>query len=114
MTQSSMLPTVAAHPSRPHGPVAPARILRSPGELLLASLIWLLAFVALYFPAAQVADLGPLPDATEYATTADRLAHFHSFAIELLGKTYPSRYPFGFPLLLVPSYWLPGATLANG
>jgi len=83
-------------------------------EVTWAGIALTLSALILYLPASQAADLGPAPDAEEYATTARNLAHFHAFTISLLNKSYPSRYPFGFPALLAPSYWLPHATLATG
>ena len=73
-----------------------------------------LAAATLWVAPSWVADLGPIPDALEYAVTAQRLAAFEPFGLRLLGHEYPSRYPFGFPALLAPAYWLPNATLASG
>ena len=73
-----------------------------------------LAAATLFIAPSWVSDLGPIPDAVEYAITAHRLARFESFRVLLLGQEYPSRYPFGFPTFLAPAYWLPGATLASG
>ena len=56
----------------------------------------------------------PIPDAIEYAIGARNLAHSGSYTISLLGANYPPRYPFGFPALLAPFYWLPHAPLATG
>jgi 4-amino-4-deoxy-L-arabinose transferase-like glycosyltransferase len=72
-----------------------------------------LAAAALFIAPSWVAD-GPIPDAVEYLVTAQRLAHFESFRLLLLGQEVPSQYPFGFPAFLAPAYWLPGATLASG
>lgn len=84
------------------------------GEIAVLAAIALLAVLALYIPTTWIGDLGPVPDAQEYAITAGRLAHGASYSISLLGRQYPPRYPFGFPALLVPAYWLPDATLGNG
>jgi 4-amino-4-deoxy-L-arabinose transferase-like glycosyltransferase len=73
-----------------------------------------LAAATLWVAPSWVADLGPIPDALEYAVTAQRLAAFEPFGLLLLGHEYPSRYPFGFPALMAPAYWLPDATLAHG
>jgi hypothetical protein len=73
----------------------------------------LVAAAIVYTPRAWVSDLGPMPDAGEYAMSARNLAHLRGFVIELLGREYPPRYPPGFPLLLAPVFWLPGATLAS-
>ena len=61
-----------------------------------------------------VADLGPMPDAGEYAISARNLARQRGFTIDVLGHPYPPRYPIGFPLLLAPVYWMPFASLASG
>jgi 4-amino-4-deoxy-L-arabinose transferase-like glycosyltransferase len=73
-----------------------------------------LAAAALFIAPSWVSDLGPIPDAVEYAVTAQRLARVESFSLLLLGQEVPSQYPFGFPAFLAPAYWLPGATLASG
>jgi 4-amino-4-deoxy-L-arabinose transferase-like glycosyltransferase len=68
----------------------------------------------MFIPASWVADLTPYPDAVEYAMSARSLARSGSYSISLLGGSYPPRYPFGFPLLLAPVYWLADAPLASG
>ena len=73
-----------------------------------------LAAALLFVAPSWVSDLGPIPDAIEYAVTAQRLAHLESFRLLMLGQEFPSRYPFGFPAFLVPAYWLPGGSLATG
>ena len=83
------------------------------GPTGVAVAVTLVAAAVVYTPRAWVSDLGPMPDAGEYATSARNLAHLRGFVIELLGRDYPPRYPPGFPLLLAPVFWLPGATLAS-
>jgi 4-amino-4-deoxy-L-arabinose transferase-like glycosyltransferase len=73
-----------------------------------------LAAAALFIAPSWVSDLGPPPDALEYAVTARRLAHGESFRLLLLGQEVPSQYPFGFPAYLAPVYRLLGGTLASG
>ncbi len=68
----------------------------------------------MFIPASWVGDPTPFPDAVEYAMTARSLAHSGSYSISLLGVAYRPHYPFGFPLLLAPVYWLPDAPLASG
>ena len=80
----------------------------------LALLVLLLATTALALPASWIGDLRPAPDAAEYAVTAQRLARGASYTLPLPGRQAPPRYPFGFPALLAPAYWLPGATLQSG
>ncbi|MGI8855719.1 MAG: ArnT family glycosyltransferase [Thermomicrobiales bacterium] len=84
--------------------------------LLITALVIILvaAVFILYLPAYWAGSLIPQADAGEYAVAADNLAHLRSNHLTLLHHPYPSRYPFGFPLLLAPLYWLPHATLANG
>ena len=93
---------------------AVGRVLGARMEVVAAGIIALIAVLLLSIPAREVADLGPLPDAGEYAYAARNLAHLHAYTIALYGAHYPPRYPFGFSALLVPAYWLPGSTLANG
>jgi 4-amino-4-deoxy-L-arabinose transferase-like glycosyltransferase len=83
---------------------------RAAGVTLAVALV---AAAIVYTPRAWVSDLGPMPDAGEYAMSARNLAHLHGFVIELLGREYPPRYPPGFPLILAPVFWVPGATLAS-
>jgi hypothetical protein len=73
-----------------------------------------LAAALLFVAPSWVSDLGPIPDAIEYAVTAQRLARLESFRLLMIGQEFPSRYPFGFPAFLVPAYWLPGGSLATG
>ena len=73
-----------------------------------------LAAAALFIAPSWAAELGPPPDAVEYAATAWRLAHGESFRLLLLGQEVPSQYPFGFPAFLSLPHRLPGATLASG
>jgi len=90
---------------------------RLPSRALDVGLVLLVALVAgaaLAFPAGWLGDIQPAPDAVEYAVTAQRLAAGAPFALPWPGGAYPSRYSFGFPALLVPAYWLPGATLRSG
>jgi hypothetical protein len=73
-----------------------------------------LAAAALFIAPSWVSDLGPPPDALEYAVTARRLAHGESFRLLLLSQEVPSQYPFGFPAYLAPASRLLGGTLASG
>jgi len=51
-----------------------------------------LAAALLFVAPSWVSDLGPIPDAIEYAVTAQRLAHLESFRLLMLGQELPSRY----------------------
>jgi hypothetical protein len=105
-------PTTAPATPAPNGnlPAPPTRI----AGIFLALAVLLLAALALCLPADWSGDLRPAPDAVEYAVTAQRLASGESFALPLPGRDDPSRYPFGFPALLAPAYWFPGADLRAG
>jgi 4-amino-4-deoxy-L-arabinose transferase-like glycosyltransferase len=65
-------------------------------------------------PAWWRADPSPYPDALEYALTARALAHGEGYWIPIFNGRYPPHYPIGFPALLAPWYWLPGASLTAG
>ena len=51
-------------------------------------------------------DLVPTPDAIEYSLLANALATFNPPLIQIDQRLYPSRYPLGFPLTLVPFTWI--------
>jgi 4-amino-4-deoxy-L-arabinose transferase-like glycosyltransferase len=83
-------------------------------DVACALAVVLLAALVLYLPASWIGDIRPTPDAVEYAVTAQRLARGASYVLPLPDRDDPPRYPFGFPALLAPAYWLPGATLRAG
>jgi len=87
---------------------------RDRAELFLLLGVLVLAVAMLFLPSYWASSLVPHADAGEYTITAQNLAHLKGYHITLLHRAYPSRYPFGFPLLLMPFYWLPHATLATG
>lgn len=96
------------------GKVLPTHRLQRLFLITTLVIILVAAVFILYLPAYWAGSLIPQADAGEYAVTADNLAHLRSNHLTLLHHPYPSRYPFGFPLLLAPLYWLPHAMLANG
>jgi len=82
-------------------------------ELLFMTLLLACAAALYYYPPRWAADLNPDPDGGEYATTALRLLRGEGFHIVLQGVSYPSRYPFGFPLIIVSFYVVFGSFLGN-
>jgi 4-amino-4-deoxy-L-arabinose transferase-like glycosyltransferase len=80
----------------------------------LPALVALGALALVVIPASWRADPFPYPDALEYALSARALADGEGYLIPVLNGRYPPHYPLGFPLLLVPWYWLPGAGLTAG
>jgi len=59
-------------------------------------------------------DLHPRPDALEYSAVARSLATSQGFTLELDGLRYPSRYPFGTSLVLLPAVLIAGGDAAFG
>jgi len=52
----------------------------------------------------KLLDLGPYPDATEYFAQAEALRRDAWPSIQIGYEKLPSRYPFGYPMLMLP--WL--------
>jgi 4-amino-4-deoxy-L-arabinose transferase-like glycosyltransferase len=74
-------------------------------RVVVACLVVLaVAFVLRFKPASVAAQLEPIPDALEYALSSLSLYQDGVFAITINHVRYPPRYPFGFPLLLMPSF----------
>src|SRR5881296_2607014 len=81
------------------------------------ALLFLCALTFYYFAVLRIdysktmlLDLGPHPDATEYFAQAKALRRDAWHYIQLGYERLPSRYPFGYPVLMLP--WLrvlPGA-----
>ncbi len=55
----------------------------------------------------------PLPDAVEYAVVAANIHAGVGPYLSVNGREIPSRYPFGFPLLILPFYVALGNDIAN-
>src|SRR6184192_2701350 len=75
------------------------------------ALLFLCALTFYYFAVLRIdysktmlLDLGPHPDATEYFAQAQALCADDSPSIQIGYEKLPSRYPFGYPALMVP--WL--------
>ncbi len=82
---------------------------------ILACLVLLTALVWLYRAPFYVSNLEPVPDATEYAASAQHIALWGKFEIVINGHSHPPRYPLWFPLfLLTPIYLIAPANLGAG
>jgi hypothetical protein len=78
---------------------------------LVGTLLFLCALTFYYFAVLRVdysktklLDLGPHPDATEYFAQAKALRRDAWPSIQIGYDKLPSRYPFGYPVLMLP--WL--------
>ena len=76
------------------------------GGLLLLAALTFYYFTVLRVDYSQTAllDLGPHPDATEYFAQATALRRDGWPSIQIGFEKLPSRYPFGYPMLMLP--WL--------
>jgi hypothetical protein len=80
-------------------------------QFLVGALLLFCALTFYYFTVLRVdytktmlLDLGPHPDATEYFAQAKALRRDGWPSIQIGFEKLPSRYPFGYPVLMVP--WL--------
>src|SRR5438552_16604896 len=78
---------------------------------LVGILLFLCSLIFYYFAVLRVEytkttllDLGPHPDATEYFAQAKSLRKDGWPSIQIGYEKLPSRYPFGYPALMLP--WL--------
>jgi hypothetical protein len=83
--------------------------------LLCALTFYYFAVLKIDYRRTMLLDLGPHPDATEYFAQAKSLLKDGWPSIQIGYDKLPSRYPFGYPLLMIP--WLkilpaPDAVLA--
>jgi hypothetical protein len=76
---------------------------------LIGSFLFLCALTFYYFAVLRIdyskttlLDLGPHPDATEYFAQAESLRRDGWPSIQIGYEKLPSRYPCGYPLLMVP------------
>src|SRR5437667_8138506 len=86
-------------------------------QFLVCALLLLCALTFYYFAVLRIdysktmlLDLGPYPDATEYFAQAKALRREGWPSIQIGYDKLPSRFPFGYPVLMLP--WLkilPGA-----
>lgn len=99
-----------ARVSRPFASVrslSQSHVLRRLSWIGLVLLVLGAAFIY-YYPSHEGADLIPDPDATEYAMVGLNVLHGHGLTFTVNGVDYPSRYPFGFPLILSAFYLISG------
>jgi hypothetical protein len=80
-------------------------------QFAVGLLLFLCALTFYYFAVLRIdyrkttlLDLGPHPDATEYFAQAKALQRDSWPSIQIGYEKLPSRYPFGYPVLMVP--WL--------
>ena len=80
-------------------------------QFLIGALLLLCALTFYYFAVLRIdyrettlLDLGPHPDATEYFAQAKALQRDGWPSIQIGYEKLPSRYPFGYPALMLP--WL--------
>src|SRR5437870_9697096 len=86
-------------------------------KFLVGALLLLCALTFYYFAGLRIdysktmlLDLGPYPNATEYFAQANALRREGCPSIQIGYEKLPSRFPFGYPVLMLP--WLkilPGA-----
>src|SRR5947199_9559992 len=83
----------------------------APVPFLVGTSLFLCALIFYYFAVLRVdytktslLDLGPHPDATEYFAQAKALAMDGWPSIQIGYEKLPSRYPPGYPVLMLP--WL--------
>ena len=72
--------------------------------LLCALTFYYFAVLRIDYRKTTLLDLGPHPDATEYFAQAKALQRDSWPSIQIGYEKLPSRYPFGYPVLMVP--WL--------
>lgn len=86
------------------------------GILAIGSLLLVVAVGAWlrWAPPEMVSDLHPWPDALEYEEGARSLVAGEGYQLSINGMSYPSRYPPGFSLLIVPVFSLIGTAPGGG
>lgn len=70
-------------------------------------------FFSRFTPPSFLNDLYPRPDVAAYVGAAHFLVLHGQFAMSINGHILPSRYSIGFPLLIVPVYWIAGVQHSN-
>jgi len=94
-------------------PIPDAHRLRPVSWALLAALL-ALALWRLHLPAFHGSNFAVVPDAEEYATSAQRLVELGRLDIEIEGRSHPTSTSPGFSVLfLAPLYALLGSELGN-
>jgi 4-amino-4-deoxy-L-arabinose transferase-like glycosyltransferase len=74
--------------------------------LAVALIVYYMAVLRVDLHNSWIRNLDPHPDADEYVASAISAAREGTFWIHNAGRMVPSRYPFGFPLLMAPLVWL--------
>jgi len=72
--------------------------------LLGASTFYSFAVLRVDYSRTELLNLRPRPDATEYFAQAEAMLHGQSPSIQIGYEKLPSRYPLGYPVLMLP--WL--------
>src|SRR5262245_43737942 len=72
--------------------------------LVLALVFYYGTVLRVQFKHTELLDLGPYPDAVEYFAQANSILKTGSPTIQIGYDRLPSRYPPGYPLLMIP--WL--------
>ena len=72
--------------------------------LLCALTFYYFAILRIDYRKTTLLDLGPYPDATEYFAQAKSMRRDGWPSIQIGYEKLPSRYPFGYPVLMLP--WL--------
>ena len=80
--------------------------------LLCALTFYYFAVLRIDYRKTTLLDLGPYPDATEYFAQAKALQRDAWPHIQIGYEKLPSRYPFGYPMLMLP--WLKVLREADG
>jgi len=80
--------------------------------LLCALMFYYFAVLRIDYGKTALLDLGPYPDATEYFAQAKALRRDAWPYIQIGYEKLPSRYPFGYPMLMLP--WLKVLRGADG
>ena len=81
--------------------------------LILLVCILILSFKVRYIDAVSTADLKPYYDSFSYSLSAHNLYHHHIYGLKLFGQYYPPKYPYGYPLLIIPFYIIFGSQPYN-
>ena len=81
--------------------------------LLLLLGILIFSFKARYIDPISLGDLKPYHDAYNYTLSAYNLYHHHIYGLKLFGQYYSPKYPYGYPLLIIPFYVIFGSQPYN-
>ncbi len=81
-----------------------AQFLAGVSLLLCALTFYYFAVLRIDYSKTTLLDLGPYPDATEYFAQAKALRRDGWPSIQIGYDKLPSRYPFGYPAMMLP--WL--------